>query len=358
MSAAAPRPHGGRAFALAQELGCPVSAILDFSASLNPLGPPTEALAAAQAALADACHYPESDGAVLAAALAAHHGLPAECVLAGAGATEFIFLVPRVLRPRRVLLVEPAFGEYRPALLQAGAAIDRLQLDPATGFRLDPAALRAALHPDTDLVWLANPLNPAGTGYPRELLLGLLAILPPSVTLVVDEAFVDFAPELSLADQAAVRPNLVVLRSLTKFYALAGLRIGWLAASPEAAVQLAAGREPWRLSTPAIAAGLACLQANTLRVATLQAMPVLRAELAAGLGKLGVTGYPAVANYLLCRLPETAPAATAIADALRPAGILVRTCADFAGLDDRYLRLAVRSAADNRRLVGELAKLL
>ena len=141
--------HGGRAFALAQELGCRVSEILDFSASLNPLGPPEEALAAAKAALADACHYPQSDGAALAAALAAHHGLPAECVLAGAGATEFIFLVPRVLRPRRVLLVEPAFGEYRPALLQAGATIDPFQLDPAAGFQLDPDALCAALQPGT-----------------------------------------------------------------------------------------------------------------------------------------------------------------------------------------------------------------
>ena len=358
MNAVAPRPHGGRAHALAQELGCPVAAILDFSASLNPLGPPPAALVAAQAALADACHYPESDGATLARALAAHHGLPAESVLAGAGATEFIFLVPRVLRPRRVLLAEPAFGEYRPALLQADAVVDPFPLAPATGFRLDPAALRAALHPDTDLVWLANPLNPAGTGHPRDLLLEVLAVLPPSVTLVVDEAFVDFAPELSLADQAAGRPNLVVLRSLTKFYALAGLRIGWLAASPEVAGRLAAGREPWRLSTPAIAAGLTCLQAEALRTATLQAMPLLRAELATGLGKLGVTVYPSVANYLLCRLPDSAPSATAIAAALRPAGILVRTCADFAGLDGRHLRLAVRSAADNRRLLGELGKLL
>jgi threonine-phosphate decarboxylase len=178
------------------------------------------------------------------------------------------------------------------------------------------------------------------------------------VTLLVDEAFVDFAPQLSVADQVVARPNLVVLRSLTKFYALAGLRIGWLAAAPEMAARFAAGREPWRLTTPAIAAGLACLHAEVLRTATLQAIPVLRGELAAGLTKLGCTVSPSVVNYLLCRLPATAPSAPELAAALRPQGILVRTCTDFAGLDERYLRLAVRSAADNRRLLGELGKLL
>ena len=358
MSADALRPHGGQALALARELGCPPSAILDFSANLNPLGPAQEVLAAARVALADSGHYPESDAATLARALAVHHGLPEGCVLAGAGATEFIFLVPRVLRPRRALLVEPAFGEYRPALHQAGAQVDTFLLDPAAGFSLDPAALRNALQADTDLVWLANPLNPSGTGYPRELLLELSLALPPAVHLVVDEAFIDFVPHFSAADQAVIRPNLLVLRSLTKFYAIAGLRVGWLAAAPELAARLAAGREPWRLSTPAMAAGLACLQADALRMATLQAIPVLRTELAAGLAKLGCTVYPAVANYLLCRLPAKAPDAGEIATRLRPLRILVRPCPDFAGLDDRHLRLAVRSAADNRRLLAELAKLI
>lgn len=352
------RPHGGQALALARELGCPVAAVLDFSASLNPLGPPAEALAAAQAAVADACHYPESDAAPLAQALATHHGLPPDSVLAGAGATEFIYLVPRVLQPRRVLLVEPAFGEYRPALQLAGAAVDSFRLDPADDFRLDAAALVAALHPVTDLVWLANPLNPSGTGLPRQQVLALREALPASVSLVIDEAFIDFAPTLSVADQAAVRPNLIVLRSLTKFYALAGLRIGWLAAAPTVAAQLAAGREPWRLSTPAIAAGLACLQAATLRAATLDAIPLLRRELAAGLAGLGSTSYSSVANYLLCRLPAHGPSAPELAETLRLRRILVRPCTDFAGLGDRHLRLAVRSAADNRRLLEALAGLV
>jgi len=352
------RIHGGQALALARELDCPPATILDFSASLNPLGPPPEAVTAARAAIADSWHYPENNAEGLAAALAVHHDLPHACVLAGAGATEFIFLVPRVLCPRRVLLVEPAFSEYRPALLQAGAIVDPFVLDPATGFEMEAVKLLAALRPDTDLVWLANPLNPSGTGYPREVLTALLERLPDRVHLVVDEAFVDFSPQLSVTDLVATRHNLIVLRSLTKFYAIAGLRVGWLAAPPALTAQLAAGREPWRLSTPAIAAGLACLQANTLRLATRQAIPVLRQELAVGLVALGCTVYPSAANYLLCRLPATTPSAQALAAALRPLGILIRSCEDFAGLDDRHLRLAVRSAADNRRLLGELAKLI
>jgi threonine-phosphate decarboxylase len=352
------RPHGGQALALARELACPPDAILDFSASLNPLGPPPSALAAARAALSDAAHYPESDAATLAGQLAVHHGLPRECVLAGAGATEFIFLVPRVLRPRRVLLVEPAFGEYRPAFQQAGAAVDSIRLDPGGGFCLDRAKLLAALRADTDLVWLANPLNPAGTGYPRDLLLDLADQLPEGVRLVVDEAFIDFAPQLSVTGEVLNRANLLVLRSLTKFYALPGLRIGWLAAAPPLVAALATGREPWRLSAPALAAGAACLQATAYQAATLRTIPLLRTDLAAGLTALGCTVYTSAVNYLLCRLPDRAPDAAILAASLRRQRILVRTCSDFAGLDDRYLRLAVRSADDNRRLLEELDGLL
>jgi threonine-phosphate decarboxylase len=357
MNAPSSRPHGGQVLALARALGCPPAAILDFSASLNPLGPPPEALAAARTALDEVCHYPESDAAVLAQALAAQHDLPHACVLAGAGATEFIFLIPRVLRPRRVLLVEPAFSEYRPVLLQVGAIVNTFLLSADDDFRLDPAALVAALHPDTDLVWLANPINPSGTGYSRELLLALADALPVTVRLLVDEAFIDFVPALSIVEQVAIRPNLIVLRSLTKFYALAGLRLGWLAAAPQLAAQLAAGREPWRLSTPAIAAGLACLQATALRAATLQAIPILRHELSAGLTRLGCQVYPSVANYLLCRLPDRAPSAGEVMAQLCRQRILVRPCNDFKGLDERFLRLAVRSAADNRHLLATLAGL-
>lgn len=350
--------HGGQALALARELGCRPEAIRDFSASLNPLGPPPAALAAAQAALADAAHYPEADAAALARALARLHHLPPGCVLAGAGATEFIFLLPRILRPRRALLVEPAFGEYRPALEQADVLVDSFRLDPATGFHLDPAVLLAALHPSTDLVWLANPLNPSGTGYPPAILNTLLDGLPPEVKLVVDEAFIDFSPEQSLLERVPAASRLIVLRSLTKFYAIAGLRVGWLAAPPPLAARLAAGREPWRLSTPALAAGLACVDAATFRADTMKVLPEWRAALADGLAALGCAVFPSVANYLLCRLPDHAPAASAVAAALRPLGILVRPCEDFAGLDARYMRLAVRPLADTRLLLAELAKMM
>ena len=352
------RPHGGQALALARELGCPPEGILDFSASLNPLGPPAGALNAARAALVDVCHYPEVDGAALAKAVAARNGLPEEGVLAGAGATEFIYLVPRVLQPQRVQLVTPAFNEYRPAFLQARARVDHWQLTAADDFHLDPAALCAALPAGTDMVWLANPLNPSGTGYARACVDELLATLPHGVRLVIDEAFIDFAPELSCVEMLPTHPNLLILRSLTKFHALPGLRIGWLAAAPELLAEFAANREPWRLSTPAIAAGIACLQAAELYATTLQTIPLLRKELASGLEKLGCRVYPSVVNYLLCRLPDNAPGAAAIAAALRPPGILIRICTDFDGLDDRYVRLAVRSTADNRRLLAELANLL
>ena len=353
--AVTPVTHGGNVLRLARERGVAASHILDFSASINPLGMPDEVRAAAVAALADASHYPEIDAAPLCTALATFHDLPPGHFLPGNGSTPLFFLFARTLRPRRALLVEPAFGEYRRALELAGTTIDRFPLDPATAFALDPAALLAALHPATDLVLIANPGNPSGTGYAPQLLLDLATALRDRALLAVDEAFVDFCPEHSLIARIAAGDNLYIFRSLTKFYAIAGLRAGYLAGPAEGIARLAAAAEPWSLSTPALAASLACLAADDFRARTLAAVPVLRQDLAAGLAALGFTVCPSVANYLLAHCPA-GTTALPLAARLAEEGILIRTCDDFYGLDESYLRVAVRTAEENRRLLVVLER--
>jgi threonine-phosphate decarboxylase len=350
--------HGGQAFALARELNCSSGELLDFSASINPLGPPPGVAPAVNRAMKEIVHYPDLQAEPLAEALADHHGLPTANLLAGAGATEFIFLIPRVLQSRKALIVEPAFSEYAVALARAGCRVESFSLEPGKDFRFDPEQLLNRLSPEIDLVVLANPANPTGMLCPPALLRDLLDRLPGQVTLLLDEAFVDFCPEFSVIEDVTRRSNLLVMRSMTKFYAIPGLRVGYLAGSSALIGRLALGREPWRLSTPAISAAIACLADDSYRQRTLSEIPRWRDQLSSGLSLLGCRVFAGAANYLLCRLPEAGPTASSLAATLRSQKILVRDCSDFVGLDERFLRLSVQTEEDNRQLLRALGRCL
>jgi threonine-phosphate decarboxylase len=350
--------HGGDVFRVARELGLPPSAILDFSASINPLGMPQGVRQAALAALEQSVHYPEPDAASLTAALADHLGLPADNILPGTGSTELLYHSARVLRPRRALLVTPAFSEYERALQLIGTEIDFFALSPEDGFRLDAERLLRRLMPETDVILFANPGNPSGVGVEPKIVEAVVQAVREQAMVAVDEAFIDFSPHLSVMDRVARYSNLYVFRSLTKFYAIPGLRAGYLAGPAHGISLLAASRPPWPFSTVAQAAAEACLREEAYRQQTLQLIPVLRRELAAGLGALGLTVFPSVANYLLARLEEGGQTAAEVAAALRGRGILIRDCANFPPLDARYFRVAVRTAEENEKLLAALREVL
>jgi len=351
--------HGGQVLRLARELDRPLDEIFDFSASINPLGPPEAALSAARQALDAIQHYPESDAASLAAALAAHHRLPEKHLLVGNGSTELLYLLPRLLQPRRALLLTPAFSEYRRALQQVGAGISDFPLDPKNGFAFSPQqVIDAALAADTDLVLVANPGNPSGAGIDPQQLLEVAEGLDGRCRLVVDEAFIDFRPQRSLLAAVPEQRNLLVLRSLTKFYAIPGLRVGFLAGPEVTMALLRRNAPPWSLNTPAIAAAKACLADDSYQATTLRQIPLWSRELAEGLGKLGLQVFAGEANYLLACLPLGSMTAPQLARQLRPQGILIRDCSNFPPLDEHYIRVAVRTPEENRRLLQALQPLL
>jgi len=349
--------HGGGVDRAMRELGLSREQICDFSASINPLGVPAEVRQALQPALERISDYPELDAASLQQELARFHHLPEANLLPGSGSTELIYLLPRVFRLRHALLIQPCFSEYAPALHQVGCRIDHLCLKPEDNFIFSVEQVLAARQPDTDLIMLANPGNPSGIGIDPQQLLELAGQLG-ACRLVIDEAFVDFCPQRSVLERVPEHTNLLVLRSLTKFYAIPGLRAGYLAGSVADVARLAAGREPWTLSNLAIAAAKACLTADQFRTRTLEAIPQLRAELQRQLERLGFQVFPGEANYLLCRLPDQFPDAMEITRSLRTQGLLVRSCADFVTLDERYLRLAVLGREQNRRLLLALGDLV
>jgi len=252
------------------------------------------------------------------------------------------------LRPRRAVCVHPSFTEPEAALRFAGAEVVRAQRDPRD-FSLDPEVI----DPATDLVVVGNPNNPTGNLDPAATLAGLTR---PGRVLVVDEAFMDLVP--AEAESLARRgdlPGLVVVRSLTKAWALPGLRAGFLLGPPDVVAALRAARQPWSVNSLALAALEAYGNGDLPSAAVAGEVALAREQLAARLRSLpGVRVWPSAANFLLIRVPDGPAARRGLLDRR----IAVRAAATFPGLTPHHFRIAVRTAADHERLVTALAEVV
>ncbi|MPY62766.1 Rv2231c family pyridoxal phosphate-dependent protein CobC, partial [Streptomyces spongiae] len=292
--------------------------------------------------------YP--DGRAARAAVAARHGLPVERVLLTAGAAEAFVLLARALKVRQPVVVHPQFTEPEAALRAAGHTVDRVLLRASDGFRLDPDAVPE----DADLVVIGNPTNPTSVLHPARLICELAR---PGRTLVVDEAFMDAVPgeREALAGRSDV-PGLVVLRSLTKTWGLAGLRIGYVLAAPETVAELERAQPLWPVSTPALAAAEACVSPRALVEAAGAAERIAadRAHLVAGLREFAPDGLvlaePAEGPFVLVRLPR----AGRVRHHLRDLGFAVRRGDTFPGLGEEWLRVAVRDRVTVNRFLQAL----
>ncbi len=326
--------------------------LVDLAVNVRADTPPAWLRDRIAASLAGLAAYP--DGRAARAAVAARHGLPVERVLLTAGAAEAFVLLARALKVSRPVVVHPQFTEPEAALRDAGHTVDRVLLRESDGFRLDPAAVPE----EADLVVVGNPTNPTSVLHPAETLTRLSR---PGRTLVVDEAFMDAVPgeREALAGRTDV-PGLVVLRSLTKTWGLAGLRIGYVLAAPETVARLERAQPLWPVSTPALVAAEACVSPAALAEAEEAARVVAadRAHLIAGLRDfashgLRVTG-PAEAPFVLVRVP----AAADVRERLRALGYATRRGDTFPGLDEEWLRLAVRDRETTEGFLRALGRAL
>ncbi|QCX75775.1 Threonine-phosphate decarboxylase [Streptomyces sp. YIM 121038] len=309
--------------------------LVDLAVNVRSDTPPSWLKQHIAASLDGLAAYP--DGRAARAAVAARHGVEPERVLLTAGAAEAFVLLARALPVRRPVVVHPQFTEPEAALRDAGHTVERVLLRAADGFRLDPAAVPG----DADLVVVGNPTNPTSVLHPAE---GLARLARPGRVLVVDEAFMDAVPgeREALAGRVDV-PGLVVLRSLTKTWGLAGLRIGYVIAAPETIRALERAQPLWPVSSPALAAAEACVAPRALAEAGHVAHRVAaeRQHLVAGLRALPgveVVG-PAEGPFVLVRL---AGAATVVRERLREGGFMVRRGDTFPGLGPDWMRVAVR----------------
>ncbi|MEV5339146.1 Rv2231c family pyridoxal phosphate-dependent protein CobC [Streptomyces sp. NPDC052676] len=324
------------------------SALTDLAVNVRSGTPPAWLREVIAGSLDGLAAYP--DGRAARAAVAARHGLPVERVLLTAGAAEAFVLLARALKVRRPVVVHPQFTEPEAALRDAGHTVDRVLLREEDGFRLDPGLVPE----DADLVVIGNPTNPTSVLHPAA---AIAALARPGRTLVVDEAFMDAVPgeREALAGRTDV-PGLVVLRSLTKTWGLAGLRIGYVLAAPETVAELERAQPLWPVSTPALAAAEACVAPRALAEAAHAAHRIAadRSYLVAGLGSFAEAGLrvvsPAEGPFVLVRLPGAA----AVRHRLRELGFALRRGDTFPGLGEEWLRVAVRDRGTVDRLLGAL----
>jgi threonine-phosphate decarboxylase len=283
---------------------------------------------------------------------------PANLAL-GNGSIELIYLLPRVFPFAAATLPAPGFSEYEYALGLTQTQCRYVSLQPPD-FTWNLPDLRQAISMG-GLIFLCNPNNPTGTLLSRSDLDVILEALPPTALLVMDEAFIDFVAdhrELTLVPRAVRDPRLLVLGSLTKFFALPGLRLGYLAGTPERLRQLAAFLPPWNINSLAQAAGVAALKDQAFIQQSRDYLVKARQQLFAALRLIpGLNPLPPTANFIFCRLAPELPNAPQMVALLGRRGFLLRDCSNYRGLDDRCLRLAVRRLRDNQALVAALQEI-
>ncbi|HET6989588.1 MAG TPA: Rv2231c family pyridoxal phosphate-dependent protein CobC [Kribbella sp.] len=307
--------------------------LVDLAVNVRAGTPPAWLVDEITSSLSDLASYPRQHAAV--AAVAARHGVAPDRVLLTAGAAEAFVLIARAFRPRHAVVVHPQFTEPEAALRSAGHLVDRVILRPEDGFVLDPRAVPA----DADLVVIGNPTNPTSVLHRAD---DLRELARPDRILVVDEAFMDAVPGEPESLAGASIPGLVVIRSLTKTWGLAGLRIGYVLAAPGVIEQLTAVQPQWPVSTPALTAAIACSNERALAEATDAALDIDRQRVhlldnlgaVTGLSTYGVARGPFVLVHI--------EGGAVLRESLRDRGFAVRRGDTFPGLGPDWLRIAVR----------------
>jgi threonine-phosphate decarboxylase len=340
--------HGGKIFEAARDLKVPWTDIIDFSANINPLGQPRGLKEHLFHSFGETVHYPEIAADSLTEAISRMTRLPPEAILPGAGSTPHIRLLARLFAGKKFVIIGPAFAEYEESLLAAGNLPSYSLASEENDFRVDGLTVQNALSLSPDAVILANPANPTGKLVLEDAIRILLeASRKRGILLIIDEAFIDFTAGESLIKEVLTCEKLLILRSLTKIYAIPGLRLAYLAGSPDFIKTQKALLEPWPINTMALKAGLYCLSQENFKEETLKETQRLRGVLSETLRPLGKI-IPSDANFILLRVEKGT--SHSLLSHLFKRAILARDASNFKGLGEGYLRFAVRPQCEIDKL--------
>jgi threonine-phosphate decarboxylase len=360
--------HGGNVYAAARRLGRSVQELIDFSASINPLGPAPGAVQAIRRARHALEHYPDPDCWALRQALAAHWRCGSDQILIGNGSTELIHLLPAALQIRHLLVIGPTFSEYAHAMERYGGRVSPVLATRADGYApplaraiemMEAKQGRGKERPPVDAVLLCNPNSPTGQGCDVDAVIALAhAAHRRKILVILDETFADYCEERSMLPLLHRAGHAIVLRSFTKFFALPGLRIGYLVTTAALVRRLRVHQAPWSVNALAQEAALGALADRRHAQRSRTFMARERARLCRVLNTLsGCKVFPSEANFVLMELP-VGWSAGRLTTALSRQGILIRDCSTVPGLTSRSIRMAVRTRPDNDRLVRALIHLL
>lgn len=349
--------HGGDLLSAKQIYGIPEHELLDYSSNMNPLGPPPVVNKILTQFMQTIGQYPDPAVRKLRAAIAQKHRIDMSNILVGNGAAEVIDLIVRYIQPARAAIASPCFIEYEQALEKVGASIYRIPLRADKQFVLGGEEVQQALvESGAQLYFLGQPNNPTGQYVKKEI---IETLLQSGAYVVLDEAFIDFHPaedQLTWIQHIKQYERLFVIRSMTKFYSIPAIRLGYIVGNASCISKMKSLQIPWSVNTLAQQIGAEVLADTEFEM---RSKAWLRSEalyFSDALKKLKLTVFPTETNYVLvCLKPHYSFPATALQQAMGMQGILIRDASSFHGLDDSYIRLAIKSRAENDRCISTLS---
>jgi len=338
--------HGGDVYTVSKLLGKNFKHIVDLSSSVNPLPLPAEIKEKLIESLDFIDRYPDTETRLFRETFSQVYSIPVENIICGNGSTELIYLVVQALSPKKALILEPTFTEYERACRLHKVHVEKV-------FSLDKDELivlveKALSKNSYDMIFICNPNNPTGWLFEKDKILSLIKRAKDTV-FIIDEAFIDFAEEETLIYHAKDLENVIVLRSLTKFYGLAGLRFGYGVSQKKLIEKLKNFSQPWNVNTLAQVAGTEIIKHKEFKRKSLEFFKKEKEFLEKSFYRKGIDYFPSVANFYLLKLPDGG-----FAKYILEKGILVRDCSNFCGLDDRFIRISVKTRLENERILREL----
>ena len=356
--------HGGDVWGFSRKYNIPIEKVLDFSGPVNFLGPAPKAVEALKQNAQRIRFYPDPNPVELRKEIAAYvgHDVSAENIILGNGSIELIYMLTEVFPPNfKALIPVPSFTEYEKAVLRVGGEPIFVKL--RNDFNLDFELVKNTVTEDTRIIYICNPHSPSGTLYNRESLLDLVEFCQKKdIIFSIDENYIEFSSkgqDTTLVGYVKEFKNLVVIRSVTKFYGMPGIRFGYGIAAENVIDMLQTVRQPWSINGLAGLTTLAAFKDKEFIEKTKRTIDKEKAKLAKMLNEIGgLQVFPSETNFLLVKILKMKFTSTTLREELAKKGLLIRDCSTFVGLDDSYFRVTVRSAENNARLVKTLKQIL
>ncbi len=340
--------HGGNIYGN----DAPKGGWLDFSANINPFGVPEYVKKAIISNIDFLEHYPEPDSMELCKAIGKHYGIPVSGIIPGNGATELLYIFFQCIKPKRVVIPVPSFSEYERAAAGAKIPVKYFHLSPADSFKIDFEKLKSILK-SGDCVAIGNPDNPTGRLIPKDIMLDFINFArEKNILILIDESFMDFVAEsekYSILQEAVQDDHVFVIHSLTKFYAVPGLRLGFGAGLIKLIEKLKIGRDVWNVNSLAQKAGEAALSDRAYQEKTLNWILREKEEFYKKIKEnQGLQPLHPTVNYMLIDISKTGMKAFEAVKKMRDRGILIRDCSNYPGLENlSYIRIAIRDEKSN-----------